>query len=92
VGKRPGVELASRPGLEHRPPQRISRRLGRRPKEWVAPEVPEGVVSVTAPDTQRMKANHGYVHRGAGPVAVRGALKLLGSILQRAVEAQHIGI
>ena len=27
---------------------------------------------------------------GGGPVAVRGALKLLGSILQRAVEAQHI--
>ena len=37
------------------------RRLGRRPKEWVAPDVPEGVVSVTDPDTQRMKANHGYV-------------------------------
>jgi len=37
------------------------RRLGRRPKEWVAPEMPEGVVSVTDPDTQRMKANHGYV-------------------------------
>jgi transposase len=37
------------------------RKLGRRPKEWVAPEVPEGVVSVTDPDTQRMKANHGYV-------------------------------
>ncbi|HEV3389177.1 MAG TPA: transposase, partial [Solirubrobacteraceae bacterium] len=36
------------------------RRLGRRPK-GVAPEVPEGVVSVTDPDTQRMKANHGYV-------------------------------
>jgi Transposase DDE domain/Transposase domain (DUF772) len=37
------------------------RRLGRRPKPWVAPEMPEGVVSVTDPDTQRMKANHGYV-------------------------------
>ena len=37
------------------------RRLGRRPKAWVAPEVPEGVVSVSDPDTQRMKANHGYV-------------------------------
>jgi transposase len=37
------------------------RRLGRRPKEWVAPEVPEGVVSVTDPDTQRMKASRGYV-------------------------------
>jgi transposase len=37
------------------------RRLGRPPKPWVAPEVPEGVVSVSDPDTQRMKANHGYV-------------------------------
>jgi Transposase DDE domain len=37
------------------------RRLGRRPKEWVAPAVPEGVVNVTDPDTQRMKANHGFV-------------------------------
>jgi transposase len=37
------------------------RRLGRRPKPWVAPDVPEGVVSVSDPDTQRMKANHGYV-------------------------------
>src|SRR5581483_2252235 len=37
------------------------RRLTRRPKPWVAPEVPDGVVSVSDPDTQRMKANHGYV-------------------------------
>jgi transposase len=37
------------------------RRLGRRPKPWVAPEVPEGVVSVSDPDSQRMKANNGYV-------------------------------
>jgi hypothetical protein len=37
------------------------RRLGRRPRPWVAPELPEGVVSVSDPDTQRMKANHGYV-------------------------------
>ena len=37
------------------------RKLGRRPKPWSAPEVPEGVVSVSDPDTQRMKANHGYV-------------------------------
>ena len=37
------------------------RKLGRRPKAWVAPELPEGVVSVSDPDTQRMKANHGYV-------------------------------
>jgi len=37
------------------------RRLGRRPNPWVAPAVPDGVVSVSDPDTQRMKANVGYV-------------------------------
>lgn len=37
------------------------RRLGRRPKPWVAPALPDGVVSVSDPDTQRMKANRGYV-------------------------------
>jgi transposase len=37
------------------------RRLGRRPKPWVAPALPEGVVSVSDLDTQRMKANRGYV-------------------------------
>jgi transposase len=37
------------------------RKLGRRPKAWVAPALPEGVVSVSDPDTQRMKANNGYV-------------------------------
>ena len=37
------------------------RRLGRRPNPWTAPDVPEGVVSVSDPDSQRMKANLGYV-------------------------------
>src|SRR6201997_5207587 len=37
------------------------RRLGRRPKPWVAPALPDGVVSVSDPDTQRMKASRGYV-------------------------------
>ena len=37
------------------------RRLAGRPKPWVAPDVPEGVVSVSDPDSQRMKANLGYV-------------------------------
>jgi hypothetical protein len=37
------------------------RRLGRAPNPWVAPDVPEGVVSVSDPDSQRMKANLGYV-------------------------------
>jgi Transposase DDE domain len=37
------------------------RRLSGRPHPWVALAVPDGVVSVTDPDTQRMKANLGYV-------------------------------
>ncbi|MFZ0089268.1 MAG: hypothetical protein WAL63_07175 [Solirubrobacteraceae bacterium] len=37
------------------------RRLGRRPKPWAAPALPDGVVSVSDPDTQRMKASKGYV-------------------------------
>ena len=37
------------------------RRLGRRPKPWAAPALPDGVVSVSDPDTQRMKASRGYV-------------------------------
>jgi len=37
------------------------RRLGRRPKPWTAPEVPGGVVSVSDPDSQKMKARNGYV-------------------------------
>ena len=37
------------------------RRLGRRPNPWVAPDLPDGVVSVSDPDSQRMKANLGYV-------------------------------
>jgi hypothetical protein len=37
------------------------RRLGKRPKPWGAPDLPEGVVSISDPDSQRMKANLGYV-------------------------------
>jgi transposase len=37
------------------------RKLIRQPMPWTAPDVPQGVVSVSDPDTQRMKANHGYV-------------------------------
>ena len=37
------------------------RRPSGHPKPWVAPELPEGVVSVSDPDSQRMKANNGYV-------------------------------
>lgn len=37
------------------------RRLGRRPSPWTAPELPDDVVSVSDPDSQRMKANLGYV-------------------------------
>jgi hypothetical protein len=37
------------------------RRFGRPPNPWVAPDVPDGVVSVSDPDSHRMKANLGYV-------------------------------
>jgi hypothetical protein len=37
------------------------RRLGKRPNPWTAPELPDDVVSVSDPDSQRMKANLGYV-------------------------------
>jgi Transposase DDE domain len=36
------------------------RRLGKRPKPWTAPELPDDVVSVSDPDSQRMKASRGY--------------------------------
>jgi transposase len=37
------------------------RRLGARPKEWVAPAHPDQMVSVTDPDSRHIKANVGYV-------------------------------
>jgi Transposase DDE domain/Transposase domain (DUF772) len=37
------------------------RKLSKQPKPWTAPDAPEGVVSVSDPDSQRMKANLGYV-------------------------------
>jgi hypothetical protein len=37
------------------------RRLGRRPSPWVAPVLPDDLVSVSDPDSQRMKASRGYV-------------------------------
>lgn len=36
-------------------------RLSRRAKPWSAPDLPAGVVSISDPDSQRMKANVGYV-------------------------------
>jgi transposase len=60
---------------------RQGRKLGRRPKEWVAPEVPEGVVSVSDPDTQRMKANNGYVQGyNAQAVVAEGQIVLAAEI------------
>ena len=61
--ERDGAVAANRAYEDYRANGRDTqgRRLGRRPNEWVAPDVPEGVVSVSDPDTQRMKANHGYV-------------------------------
>ncbi len=40
---------------------RDGRRLGKRPNPWAAPALPDDLVSVSDPDSQRMKANLGYV-------------------------------
>ena len=37
------------------------RHLGRRPNAWVAPTVPDAMVSVTDPDSRHIKANEAYV-------------------------------
>jgi transposase len=37
------------------------RRLGKRPNPWAPPVLPDDVVSVSDPDSQRMKASRGYV-------------------------------
>ncbi len=37
------------------------RHLGRRPNPWVAPTVPDAMVSVTDPDSRHIKANEAYV-------------------------------
>jgi transposase len=37
------------------------RHLGRRPNAWVAPVVPDAMVSVTDPDSRHIKANEAYV-------------------------------
>ena len=37
------------------------RHLGRRPNAWVAPTVPDAMVSVTDPDSRHIKANDTYV-------------------------------
>jgi len=62
-GERDAKLAANRAYEEYRATGRDTqgRRLGKRPKPWVAPAVPEGVVSVSDPDSQRMKANLGYV-------------------------------
>jgi len=61
--ERDGVVAANRAYEDDRAGgrEKTGRRFGRGPKAWVAPAVPEGVVSVSDPDSQRMKANLGYV-------------------------------
>jgi transposase len=61
--ERDAVVVANRAYEDYRATGRDTkgRKLPGHPKPWVAPEVPEGVVSVSDPDSQRMKANLGYV-------------------------------
>ena len=62
-GERDAVLAANRAYEDYRAAghDKTGRRFGRGPNPWVAPDVPEGVVSVSDPDSQRMKANLGYV-------------------------------
>ncbi len=46
------------------------RHLSRRPNAWVAPEVPDGMVSVTDPDSRHIKANEAYVQGYNGQAVV----------------------
>jgi hypothetical protein len=66
------------------------RRLGRRPNPWAAPDVPEGVVSVSDPDSQRMKANLGYVQGyNAQAVVDEGQIVLPADITNNPTDFSH---
>jgi transposase len=87
--ERDGAVAANRAYEDYRANGRDTqgRRLGRRPKEWVAPDMPEGVVSVSDPDTQRMKANHGYVQGyNAQAVVDEGQIVLGAEIINSTVD------
>ena len=67
------------------------RRLGRRPKSWVAPDVPDGVVSVSDPDTQRMKASRGYVQGyNAQAVVDEGQIVVAAEITNTPADFSHL--
>ena len=67
------------------------RRLGRRPNPWTAPDVPEGVVSVSDPDSQRMKANLGYVQGyNAQAVVDEGQIVLAAEIINNPTDFSQL--
>ena len=67
------------------------RRLGRRPNPWAAPDVPEGVVSVSDPDSQRMKANLGYVQGyNAQAVVDEGQIVLAAEIINNPTDFSQL--
>jgi hypothetical protein len=66
--------------------------LGRRPKPSVAPALPEGVVSVSDPDTQRMKASRGYVQSyDAQAVVDEGQIVVAAEITTTPADFSHFG-
>jgi hypothetical protein len=67
------------------------RRLGAKPKPWVAPIVPDGMVSVTDPDSRHIKANIGYVQGyNAQAVVDEGQIVLAAEITNSTVDFSQL--
>ena len=67
------------------------RKLSKQPKPWTAPELPEGVVSVSDPDSQRMKASRGYVQGyNAQAVVDEGQIVLAAEITNSPGDFSHL--
>ena len=67
------------------------RRLGARPKSWAEPAVPQGIVSVSDPDSRHIKANIGYVQGyNAQAVVDEGQIVLAAEITNSAVDFSQL--
>jgi transposase len=66
-------------------------RVGGPPKPFVAPEVPDGKVNVTDPDSKRLKAREGYIQGfNAQAVVDAGQLVLAAEITNSNVDWSHL--
>jgi transposase len=67
------------------------RHLGRRPNPWVAPAVPDAMVSVTDPDSRHIKANDTYVQGyNAQAVVDRNQIVLAAEITNSTVDFSQL--